>query len=67
MSDIKKITTALISMLIIIPLIGIGYVYFKLNTMYDKEEANKINTITQDSERKTSRETKENHHMEILR
>ena len=49
MSDIKTITTALISMLIIIPLIGVGYVYFKLNTMYDKEEANKVNTITQDS------------------
>ena len=51
MDNIKKTTIALISILVIIPLIGIGYLYFKLNTMYDKEEANKINTITQDSEK----------------
>ena len=50
MNNIKKITIALISILIIIPLMGIGYVYFKLNSMYDKEEAKQINT-TEESER----------------
>ena len=29
---------------------GIGYVYFKLNSIYDKEEAKQINT-TEESER----------------
>ena len=51
LNNMKKIITALISILIIIPLLGVGYLYFKLNTMYDKEEANKINIITQDSEK----------------
>ena len=50
MNNIKKITIALISILIIIPLMGIGYIYFKLNSMYDKEEAKQINT-TEESER----------------
>ena len=50
MNNIKKITIALISILIIIPLMGIGYVYFKLNSMYDKEEAKLINA-TEESER----------------
>ena len=50
MNNIKKITIALISILIIIPLMGIGYVYFKLNSMYDKEEAKQINA-TEESER----------------
>ena len=50
MNNIKKITIALISILIIIPLMGIGYVYFKLNSIYDKEEAKQINT-TEESER----------------
>lgn len=50
MNNIKKITVALISILIIIPLMGIGYVYFKLNSIYDKEEAKQINT-TEESER----------------
>ena len=51
MNNIKKITNSLILTLIIILLLGMGYLYFKLNIMYDKEEANKINTITQDSEK----------------
>lgn len=50
MNNIKKITIALISILIIIPLMGIGYVYFKLNSIYDKEEAKQINA-TEESER----------------
>ena len=50
MNNIKKIKIALISILIIIPLMGIGYVYFKLNSMYDKEEAKQINA-TEESER----------------
>ena len=50
MNNIKKITIALISILIIIPLMGIGYIYFKLNSMYDKEEAKQINA-TEESER----------------
>ena len=50
MNNIKKITIALISILIIIPLMGIGYVYFKLNSMYDKDEAKQINA-TEESER----------------
>ena len=49
MNNIKKITIALISILIIIPLMGIGYVYFKLNSMYDKEEAKQINTTIEES------------------
>lgn len=51
MNNIKKITVALISILIIIPLIGIGYVYFKLNSIYDKEEAKQINTTIEESEK----------------
>ena len=50
MNNIKKITIALISILIIIPLMGIGYIYFKLNSIYDKEEAKQINA-TEESER----------------
>ena len=46
MNNIKKITIALISILIIIPLMGIGYIYFKLNSIYDKEEAKQINDNT---------------------
>ena len=51
MNNIKKITIALISILIIIPLMGIGYIYFKLNSMYDKEEAKQINTTIEESEK----------------
>ncbi|WP_071120053.1 LCP family protein [Romboutsia timonensis] len=51
MNNIKKITVALISILIIIPLMGIGYVYFKLNSIYDKEEAKQINTTIEESEK----------------
>ena len=51
MNNIKKITIALISILIIIPLLGIGYIYFKLNSMYDKEEAKQINTTIEESEK----------------
>lgn len=40
----------MISIAIIIPLLGIGYLYFQLNSMYDKEEAKEIST-TQESEK----------------
>ena len=50
MNNIKKITVALISILIIIQLMGIGYIYFKLNSIYDKEDAKQINA-TEESER----------------
>ena len=30
---------------------GIGYIYFKLNSMYDKEEAKQINTTIEESEK----------------
>ena len=49
MNNIKKITLALISILIIIPLMGIGYVYFKLNSIYDKEEAKQITPTVEES------------------
>ena len=50
MNNMKKFTTIVVSILIIIPLMGIGYVYFKLNSIYDKEEAKQINA-TEESER----------------
>ena len=42
MSIFKKIVIALIVMLVAIPVGGFGYLYFKLNSMYDKEEAKKV-------------------------
>ncbi len=40
--NIKEFNAILISIAIIIPLLGIGYLYFQLNSMYDKEEAKEI-------------------------
>ena len=51
MNNIKKFTIILISILIIIPLMGIGYLYFKLNSMYDKEEAKEIDIIIEEPEK----------------
>lgn len=51
MNKLKRFTIVLISILIIIPLMGIGYVYFKLNSMYDKEEAKQINTTIEESKK----------------
>lgn len=48
--NIKEFNVILISIAIIIPLLGIGYLYFQLNSMYDKEEAKEIST-TQESEK----------------
>ncbi|WP_286316467.1 LCP family protein [Romboutsia ilealis] len=48
--NIKEFNAILISIAIIIPLLGIGYLYFQLNSMYDKEEAKEIST-TQESEK----------------
>lgn len=43
MSKMKKIVLALLAIIIIVPLAAFGYLYFKLNVMYDKEEAKDIN------------------------
>ncbi len=51
MNNVKKFTVVLISILIIIPLMGIGYIYFKLNSMYDKNEAKEINTTIEESKK----------------
>lgn len=48
--NIKEFNVILISIAIIIPLLGIWYLYFQLNSMYDKEEAKEIST-TQESEK----------------
>ncbi|MBQ3420064.1 MAG: LCP family protein, partial [Romboutsia sp.] len=48
MENIKKLTIAVISMCIILAVLLVGYLFFKLNSIYDKEEAVKI---TQDSEK----------------
>ena len=48
--NIKEFNVILISIAIIIPLLGIGYLYFQLNSMYDKEEAKEIST-SQESEK----------------
>ncbi|WP_195939318.1 LCP family protein [Romboutsia sp. 1001713B170131_170501_G6] len=43
MSKLKKIILGLVIAIIAIPLVGFGALYFKLNSMYDKEEAKKVN------------------------
>ena len=43
MRKIKKIVIGLIVILIFIPLMGFGYLYFKLNSMYDNTVINKVN------------------------
>ncbi|MGL4797350.1 MAG: LCP family protein [Paraclostridium sp.] len=42
MSTLKKIVVALLVLVVLIPASALGYLYYKLNTMYDKEADNKI-------------------------
>lgn len=42
MKKSTKIFLVLLSLVLIIPLVGFGYLYFKLNSMYDKTEANEV-------------------------
>ncbi|MGL6106158.1 LCP family protein [Romboutsia sp.] len=42
MSKLKKIAIVLLILIVSIPAIGFGYMYFKLNSMYDKEQAKDI-------------------------
>ncbi|MGL5348599.1 MAG: LCP family protein [Peptostreptococcaceae bacterium] len=42
MSKFKKIIVILLALIIIIPVTALGYLYTKINAMYDKEEAKKI-------------------------
>lgn len=42
MSKLKKIIIGLLVLLISIPIVGTGYVYYKLNSVYDKQEAKEI-------------------------
>ena len=37
--------------IIMIPLMGFGYLYFKLNSMYDKQEANEISTMMENTDK----------------
>ena len=45
MSKLKKITIVLVILLISIPSCGLGYLYFKLNSMYDKTQAQNVDKI----------------------
>lgn len=45
MKHLKKIVIGLLILLVTIPLIGFGALYYKLNSMYDKEEANQIEKV----------------------
>lgn len=45
MKHLKKIVIGLLILLVAIPLIGFGALYYKLNSMYDKEEANQIEKV----------------------
>lgn len=45
MKNLKRVVIVLLIMLISIPVIGFGVLYFKLNSMYDKEEANQIEKL----------------------
>lgn len=47
MKNMKKIVIGLLVLLVTIPLVGFGFVYFKLNSMYDKKEANEIEKVEQ--------------------
>ena len=42
MSKTKKLVIGLLAIIIILPLSVFGYLYFKINSMYDKEEAKDI-------------------------
>lgn len=56
MSTFKKICIGLLATIIIIPIAVLGYIYFKLNSMYDKEEAN---TIKNEQSEKTKEKEKD--------
>ncbi len=45
MSKLKKLIIALIAITLAIPAAGFGYMYFKLNSMYDKQAANEIKEV----------------------
>ena len=45
MKYFKKIVIGLVILLVAIPLIGFGALYFKLNTIYDKEESKQIEKV----------------------
>lgn len=45
MSKLKKVVIGLVILLIAIPLCAFGYLYFKLNSMYDKTEAQNVEKI----------------------
>lgn len=42
MSNIKKIVIGLIAFIVITPMVALGYFYFKLNSIYDKDTAKEI-------------------------
>ena len=52
MSTFKKVCIGLLAAVIILPLITLGYMYFKLNSMYDKEEAKEIKAQSQKAKEK---------------
>lgn len=54
MNNMKRFAIILIPILIIIPLMRIGYLYYKLNSMYYKAEAKEINTIQKSNKNKES-------------
>lgn len=45
MKHLKKIVIGLLILLVTIPLIGFGTLYYKLNSIYDKEEADQIEKV----------------------
>ena len=49
MKKFTKFIVGIITIIILIPLIGFGYLYFKLNSMYDNEEAKVIETVVKSS------------------
>jgi len=54
MSKLKKVVIGLVILLIAIPLCGFGYLYFKLNSMYDKTEAQNVEKIESTEEGETT-------------
>ncbi|MGL5749816.1 MAG: LCP family protein [Paraclostridium sp.] len=52
MSTFKKICIGILAIMIILPLTVVGYMYFKLNSMYDKEEAKEIKAQSQKAKEK---------------
>ena len=47
----KKFIIGMVLAIIMIPLMGFGYLYFKLNSMYDKQEANEISTMIENADK----------------